>query len=111
MKRNARFLGARVAAGLFLALLSASAAHALVISEIMYHPAGAEPDLEFIELYNEDPDPLDLSGFMIHDAVDFFFPPETFLDGRSYLVVCANASAIRARYGIENVCGDYWGGL
>ncbi|HVR76228.1 MAG TPA: chitobiase/beta-hexosaminidase C-terminal domain-containing protein, partial [Planctomycetota bacterium] len=44
----------------------------LRITEIMYHPAGAE-DLEFLELKNVGNEPLDLAGVSIAEAVEFDF--------------------------------------
>src|ERR1041384_4526436 len=86
---------------------------ALVINEVMYHPReetspGVEDKrLEWIELYNENADPEDLSGYSFTKGVDFTFPPGPCLPGRSYLVVCANQAAVRAKYGITNTIGDW----
>ena len=76
---------------------------ALTISEVMYHSGALEDQGdEFIELYNENIDPIDLSGYSICNGINFVFPRGTYLDGHSYLVVCANEAAIRDRYGITN---------
>ena len=87
-------------------------AEALVISEIMYHSAAADdrPD-EFIEIYNENIDPYDLSGYSLCNGVDFVFPRGTYLDGKTFLVVCADEAHIRAKYGIDNTIGNYIGSL
>ncbi|MGQ9589451.1 MAG: lamin tail domain-containing protein [Planctomycetota bacterium] len=80
---------------------------ALVISEILYHPAdrcddpgsGCNPsDYEFIELYNDRIDPLDLSGWRFVDGIYTTFPEGTWLDGKSFLVVCGNLAKFRERY-------------
>ena len=85
---------------------------ALTISEVMYHSGALEDQGdEFIELYNENIDPIDLSGYSICNGINFVFPRGTYLDGHSYLVVCANEAAIRARYGITNTIGDWIGSL
>ena len=102
-------LGA-VVAMLFLAWPSGRL-EALVVTEIMYH--SDEPDdrpYEFIELYNETPDPLDLGGYTICNGVYFEFPQKTWLEGYSFLVVCARESEIRAKYGITNTIGDWYVG-
>ncbi len=103
-----------VRTGLLAALCLAvcPAADALVISEIMYRSEALDevPD-EFIELYNENLDPLDLSGYTICDGVDFTFPRGTFLEGHSFLVVCADADAIAAKYDIDNAIGNWTGRL
>ncbi|HVR75469.1 MAG TPA: lamin tail domain-containing protein [Planctomycetota bacterium] len=83
--------------------------HALILSEIMYHPLEAdEAAYEFLELYNENADPLDLSGYRICNGVEFEIPQGTWLGGRSVIVICAKASAIQAKYGITNVLGDWF---
>ena len=85
---------------------------ALTISEIMYSPRGeVQKRFEFIELFNENPDPLDLSGYMICDGVSFVFPEGTWMEGLSFLVVCADEEMIRGTYGIRNTVGDWaWEG-
>ena len=86
---------------------------AVVINEIHYHPAsgdGAADDaLEFIELANDTATPEDLSGYAFVEGVAFVFPPGTILPGRGFLVVAADANAVKARYGIANVAGNYTG--
>ena len=94
-----------------LALLPASAS-ALVITEVMYHPAGEnQRQFEYIELYNENADPLDLSGFSICNGVRFTFPDGVFLDGKTFIVVCADQDTIQAAYGITNTIGNWEGAL
>jgi len=85
---------------------------ALTISEVMYHSstAAASGD-EFIEIYNENVDPVDLSGYSICNGINFVFPRGTYLDGHSYLVVCADEAVIRDRYGITNTIGNWAGSL
>ena len=97
---------------LLLFLSIAGRLQALTVSEIMYHSstAGGTGD-EFIELYNENVDPIDLSGYSICNGINFVFPRGTYLDGHSYLVVCADEAAIRDRYGITNTIGDWAGSL
>jgi hypothetical protein len=107
-----RFRRRRLVALLFfsLALGSAAEAPALVITEIHYQPPGSGAESrrhEFIELYNDDPDPLDLTGYYFAAGVDFTFPERTFLAGRSYLVVCADLELFRRRYPIDNVIGNW----
>ena len=85
---------------------------ALVISEISYHSEAVDDQAdEFIELYNENLDPFDLSGYTICDGVDFTFPPGTWLDGHTFIVVCGDEDAIRSKYGIENTVGNWFGSL
>ena len=97
---------------LVLFLSIAGRLQALTVSEIMYHSStpGGTGD-EFIELYNENVDPIDLSGYSICNGINFVFPRGTYLDGHSYLVVCADEAAIRDRSGITNTIGDWVGSL
>ncbi|HOW64014.1 MAG TPA: lamin tail domain-containing protein, partial [Verrucomicrobiota bacterium] len=85
----------------------------LVISEIMYHPADRADGrrIEFVELYNTQDWPEDLSGFRLLGDVDFVFPEGTSLAARSFLVVAAVPADIRTVYGINNVVGPYTGNL
>jgi hypothetical protein len=104
-----------VVAGLFvLAFLTAGVEElpaqntgVVVVTEIQYHPQGGGTDLEFIEILNATPEPLDLSGWFFSQGVSFAFPRGTFLDGGRYLVVCANQDAVRQRYNITNVIGNW----
>src|SRR5262245_40962205 len=101
----------------FLAVfwLPVSGLEAQVLNEIMFHPReesapGVEDKRqEWIELYNENADPVDLSGYTFTRGISFTFPAGTYLEGRSYLVVCANEAAVRATYGITNTIGNWSG--
>jgi hypothetical protein len=74
-------------------------AAAIVINEILYHAADADDrPYEYIELYNENPDPLDLSDYSFCNGVSYVFPEDTFLDGRSFVIVCADPAAFSQRY-------------
>jgi hypothetical protein len=80
-----------------------------IISEIMYNPADASGtnSLEYIELFNTDPVPRDVSGFRISGDVDYTFPPGTIMAFRSYLVVAQDPVAVQQTYGINNVLGPF----
>ena len=101
----------RAARGLLavlVVLLAASeTARGLVITEIMYHSDRRLGDdtedkrYEFIEFYNENRDPLDLSGYWTSNGVSYEFPPNTFIDGMRYIVVCADPATIRSEYGLS----------
>ncbi len=111
-----RFTNVR-AGGVFFAVaalvwLSVRPLHAVRITEIMYHPAGSEaagdPNLEFIEITNEQTTPLDLLGYHFCGAIRYVFTEHTFLKPGEYLVIAADPEAIKQVYGIENVVGP-WG--
>jgi hypothetical protein len=98
-----------------LALWSARPSFALVISEIMYHPAEdpitQDETLEFIELYNERPVSEELGNWAFTNGIEYTFEPNTLLGPRQYLVIAYDPNAIKAAYGITNVVGPFTGRL
>ena len=54
---------------------------------------------------------VNLSGWRFSNGVAFTFPPDTYLERRSYLVVCADEAAVREKYGITNTIGNFQGRL
>ena len=105
MRNFVRFLS-----GLCLLALS-SHVEGFVISEINYHPPVGQETLEFIEISNDSLTPQDLSGYRFVDGIRFEFPEGTILEGGGILVLCADADAVTAHYGIENVIGNFEGKL
>jgi hypothetical protein len=94
----------------------------LVITEILYNPRllpglATNQTLEFIELHNTKPWPLDIGGFALRstpqDEEDgiclYTFPTNTVLAGKAYVVVARVPELIRTEYGIENVMGPWTG--
>ncbi|MCO5192065.1 MAG: lamin tail domain-containing protein [Anaerolineae bacterium] len=80
----------------------------IVISEVLYNPAGNPDDAEFIEVANPTAFPVDLTGYSIGDAVqrdDFEdvrqFPPGTTMPPHSTLVVAIRATAFLAEFGVN----------
>ena len=69
----------------------------LLITEIQYHPAGAD-DYEFIELYNASISLLDLSGVNLSDAVRFVFPNGCRLAPGAFVVITRNTNLFAQRY-------------
>ena len=106
-------LTASIALCLLLTLTSSDSARAqnsqlIVITEIMYNPAGTGREGEYIEIHNASPAPVDLSGWYFSRGIQFQFPDGFFMEDGDYVVVCADQELIRARYNIENTLGD-WG--
>src|SRR5258706_4083527 len=85
----------------------------LVISEIMYHPPirADSNNLEFVEVFNSQPWPEDVSGFELAGAVKYTFPAGTLLPAQGVMVVAADPVAIGSEYGITNILGPYSGRL
>jgi len=73
----------------------------IVITEIMYNPPESGNDsLEFIELYNNDVVPVDMTGFEFSDGVTFIFPA-VILDTAEFLVVGIDSLAILGTFGVN----------
>jgi hypothetical protein len=81
----------------------------LVISELMYHPLPRldGKNVEFIELYNSEPTPANLSGFQLTGDADFTFPSNTIIPPLSFLVVAPAPSDVQSAYGISGVLGGF----
>src|SRR5439155_7318675 len=106
------FAGPETHAALAEPLGPSSRRTGLVISEIMYHPL-PRPDgknLEFIELYNSEAIPADLSGYRLSGDVDFIFPTNTVLPALSFLVVAPAPAEVQAVQGISDVLGPFGNG-
>lgn len=83
---------------------------ALVINEIMPHPA--VPGTEFVEIHNtSDTHTFDLTGYRLR-GVDFDFAPGTLIDPGGFLLVVRNQAAFETEYGFGHpVAGEYSGTL
>ncbi len=86
-------------------------ATALVISEIMYHPADQAESLEFIELYNDRAVFEDLSGCAFTNGIEYIFEPNTILGAKQHMVIAREPAAVEAAYGITGVKGPFTGRL
>src|SRR6266542_3801329 len=85
-----------------------TAADAVVtFNEIMYHPAGDNPSLEWIELHNQMSVDIDLSGWWIEGGIDFQFPPNTIILANGYVVVASDPAAVQAQAGGLPVFGRF----
>jgi hypothetical protein len=91
---------------------------ALVVSEVMYHPAPPTPaefaagygdeDFEFIELRNVGATSLDLTDVRFTKGVDFDFTPGYTLAAGAACLVVKNTAAFTLRYGAgKPIAGSY----
>lgn len=72
----------------------------LVITEIYYNPPESGTDsLEFIEIYNNGAEPVNLAGYTLSSAVTFTFPSANINPGE-YTVVAYKSSAILNTFGV-----------
>ena len=69
-----------------LASATACADSVVVFNEIHYHPASAT-DPEWIELHNQMPVRVDLSGWTLRGGIDHTFPAGTVIEAGGYLLV------------------------
>ena len=83
--------------------------NSLVISEVMYHPAGptlaqaalgyTEDDFEFIEIKNTSTAPVDLTDVRFTRGINFDFVPATMMAPGAFLLLVKNHAAFESRYG------------
>lgn len=73
----------------------------IVITEIMYNPPESGTDsLEFIELYNNGVETVNLAGFCFTEGVVYTFPNIDLLSD-NYLLVSVDSVAMMATFGVE----------
>ncbi len=83
----------------------------VVFSELMYHPLSNNDDLEWVELQNQNWVDMDLSGWRLSGGIDYEFPAGTKINGRDYLVVAANPTALQNQTGYSQSHGPFTGRL
>lgn len=73
----------------------------IVITEIMYNPPESGNDsLEFLELYNNDSEMVNLLGYSFSEGVAYTFPDYE-LDPGEYFVVCIDSLAFAGTFGMS----------
>ncbi len=70
----------------------------LVITEIMYNNPGVD-DFEFIEIYNNGTENVNLENYTITNAFGYTFPDVT-IDAGAYLVIALNADDMLNNFGV-----------
>ncbi len=86
----------------------------LAINEIMYRPVSGNDDDQFVELFNQGTNTLDLSGWQFVAGIAFAIPAGTTVAPGGFLVVARNQTNLFAHYpnlGPANTVGDYSGKL
>lgn len=75
----------------------------IVITEIMYNPPEVSDSLDYIEIYNNGTNSVNLNGFKLTAGnVNFTFPALTFNPG-SYLVLAYDTTAMRRTFGVGSL--------
>ncbi|MCA9391570.1 lamin tail domain-containing protein, partial [candidate division WWE3 bacterium] len=77
-----------------LLIVGARGVDALTINEALVDPAGTDTGNEWIELYNETCDAVDLSGYDLNAAGDYYTFPVFTLDPHSFITVHWRADGI-----------------
>ncbi len=86
----------------------------VVINEIMYKPISTLADDEYVELYNQGTNAVDLGGWRFTSGIDYEFPSGTVLAADGYLVVARNVGRLLTNYPNltrANALGDFEGSL
>jgi len=87
----------------------------VIFNEINYKSASSFDTGDWVELYNVDTIPANISGWMFKDEKDdhvFSIPFGTVLQPGGYLVLCENSVAFSQRHpGVDNFFGDFNFGL
>jgi regulation of enolase protein 1 (concanavalin A-like superfamily) len=85
----------------------------IVINELMYDPISGKDDDQYIELYNQGTNAVNLAGWQLSSAVSFTFPSIT-IAANGYVVIGRNATNLFAKYpnlNSGNTVGNYGGKL
>lgn len=80
----------------------------IVITEIMYHARGPDANGEYLELYNNTAETVDVGGWSFAEAIDFVLPVATLLEPDAYLVIARDSEVFHSLYpdtGIQFVGG------
>ena len=83
----------------------------IVINELHVNPADNTEKVEFIELYNNTAEPIDLSGWYFSDGVEFTFPAGSSIASGQYAVVGESPSEVQSKFGISGAYGPFVGNL
>jgi hypothetical protein len=63
----------------------------IVINEIFYNPPGGD-EFEFIEIYNDEDYPVDITGWRFSDGIEHQFVTETIIESKGVLVLSKDNS-------------------
>ena len=87
----------------------------IVINEINYNSRDEFDTGDWVELYNNTSNSVDLSGWIFRDNDDshaFIFPQNTMIEANGYLVLARDVARLTANHGsIQNILGDFDFGL
>ncbi|MBM3831856.1 MAG: hypothetical protein FJ403_00975 [Verrucomicrobia bacterium] len=85
-----------------------TAADAVVVfNEVMFHPLGDDPALEWIELHNQMSLDVDLSSWRVEGGIDFEFPTNAVINANGYVVIASDPARLKSASGAVNVFGPF----
>lgn len=103
------------------ALLTGTAAATPYVNEIYFHPPQAggtlnptspeDTTLEWLELYNPDPAPAVLTGWILSNGISYSFPDGATIPAGGYLVISASPAAFAAANPGRTAIGPWIGDL
>ncbi|WP_200268118.1 lamin tail domain-containing protein [Luteolibacter pohnpeiensis] len=73
----------------------------VLINEIHYNGLNNTVHSDFIELFNFDQSPVDISGWTLSGAIDFTFPAGTTMQAGGYLVIAQNPATVAALWNVS----------
>ncbi|MFT3788537.1 MAG: CotH kinase family protein [Tepidisphaeraceae bacterium] len=86
----------------------------LRLTEINFQPVAgtySAGEYEYLEFYNANTQPLDISGYKVTTGIVYTFPSNTVLAAGEYIVVAKNVAAFQSRYGTTaRVVGPFTSG-
>ncbi|MDP2820734.1 MAG: PKD domain-containing protein [bacterium] len=81
----------------------------IIISEIFPNPKGVDKGKEWVEIYNDNDQIIDISGFgIISKTSKFVFPKNSFIFGKQFLTIRPNFSLTNKSGEIEFVYPNGW---
>lgn len=86
----------------------------VLINELMYDPISGNDDDQYIELYNQGTNAVNLGGWLFTAGINYSFPSNTLLSPDGYLVIARNQTNLLARYtnlNHGNTLGNFSGKL
>ena len=86
----------------------APATGAVIINEIHYNPDVKTDPVEFVELYNNGTNPVNLAGWTLSAGagLNYVFPATNLAAG-GYLVVAQNPAALQTKYAFTRALGPF----
>jgi hypothetical protein len=79
----------------------------IVINELMYDPISGNNDDQYIELYNQGTNTINLGGWQLTSGVTFTFPPNALIASKGYVVVAKNTAELFSNYPNLNAANTY----